>query len=219
MWSAWIERLFIDYKGVYSFRTMGTDDTTHQWKSRAIDLKAHVVCEECNSTWMSAVDEEAKKTMKDMIRYAGWVSLLPKGIASIAVFAFKTAVVADHVRPKRKPFFSPASRRRFATTREIPHGVQMWLGLFRGKHLLSGRYTTHYARINTGRFRGHEIYIFTYVAGYLALQVTAFRWASIVKKPPYQPVLTQNPEWAKASIPLWPSDGRACPLASTETFG
>lgn len=172
-------------------------------------MKAHVVCAQCNSTWMSDVDQDAQQTMKDMIRWAAWVSLLPRGIQSIAAFAFKTAVVADHVRPQHgKPFFSPVERRRFATTRQIPEGVQIWLGVFRGKNLLSGRYTTHYAKIHGGTFRGFELYVFTYVAGFLALQLTAFRWASVAKKPRgVWPGLTQHADWNKRSIPLWPNDG------------
>jgi hypothetical protein len=207
LWSAWIGKLFADYKGIYSFRTGISEQTTNRWKSRSIDMKAHVVCEGCNNTWMSDLEQQARTTMKDMIRNAGWVSLLPIGISSIAAFAFKTAVVADHITPNRHPFFSHSAREQFASTRQIPKHVQIWLGAFRGEHLLSGRYTSHYAKIRSTRFKSFEFYVFTYVAGFLALQLTAWRWASIAKKPRFIPQLTQHTNWARASVPLWPGTG------------
>jgi hypothetical protein len=207
MWSAWIERLFADFTGRYSFKTLVSEGVTKHWKSGSINLKAHVVCEPCNNTWMSDIDAEAKMTMKDMIRCAAHVTLLRRGIASIATFAFKTAVVADHVRPDRRPFFSHSARKRFATTLEIPTGVQMWLAAFRGAHLLSGRYTMHYAKVRSGRFKGFELYIFTYVAGFLGLQVTGWRWASIAKRRRFTPVLAQDPAFGPVAVPFWPSDG------------
>lgn len=210
VWSDWIGKLFADYKGMYSFRTTTTKNRPDRhWQTHSIDMKAHVVCESCNNTWMSDLDGEAKATMKDMIRYAAYISLLPRGIASIAAFTLKTAVVADHIRPHRTPFFSHTARKQFAATFAIPAGVQVWLSAFRGKHLLSGRYSTIYAKIGDGRFKGFELYIFTYVAGFLALQLSASRWTSIAKKPLSIPLLTQHSAWDRVSVPLWPSDGTA----------
>jgi hypothetical protein len=155
---------------------------------------------------MSDIDNDARTTMKNMIQYASPISLLPRGIASIAVFAFKAAVVADHARPKNRPFLFHSVRKRFAESLEIPHGIQVWLAAFGQEHL-SGRFSTHYAKLHGRPFRGFELYIFTYVAGFLALQVTASRWASIAKQPKFTPILTQDPAWDRASVPLWPSDG------------
>lgn len=169
-------------------------------------MKAHVVCETCNNTWMSDLDGEAKATMKDMIQYGAWISLLPRGIETIAAFAFKTAVIADQLRPVDHPFFSHTARKRFAVSLDIPVGVQVWLSFFKGK-ALSGNYITHSLKLRVGHYRAFEFYVFTYVAGFLALQLTAPRWASITKKPPSFPGLTQDPRLDRVSVPLWPSNG------------
>lgn len=144
--------------------------------------------------------------MGNMIRYASPVSLLPLGIASIATFLFKCAVVADHTRPKERPFFTHLDRERFSQSLEIPNGVQMWIASCGVNHPY-GRFMTHYGKINSSGYKGFELYIFTYVAGFLALQLTAFRWNSIAKKPDFNPALVQFSGFDKVSIPLWPSNG------------
>lgn len=220
LWSAWTERLFSESVSMFNFRTLDSEGTVKRWKGRSVNMKAHVVCGRCNNTWMSDLDADAKLTLKDLIRHAAFVTLLPCGIASMAAFTFKTAVVADHIRHYRgRPFFLYAARKQFARTLAIPNGVQMWCAAFRGKYLLSGRYTTHYAKINTGRFKGFELYIFTYVVGFLVLQLTATRWASIAKRPAFMPVLTQNDTiWRRVSIPFWPSDGTPITWPPLEHF-
>jgi len=208
IWSAWIGRLFDDQEiNFYAIGGVTPEDTAH-WKSRSIDAKASVVCEQCNNGWMSDLDAEASITMSNMIRYGSGVSLLPLGIATVAAFAFKTAVVVDLASSKRPhPFFSHADRKRFATSLSIPRGVQIWLSLFHGKRL-HGRYTRHYSTINTGHYKGFEVYIFTYVVGFLVVQLSAFRWGSIAKPPRFVPRLWQNDIWNPASIPLWPPAGK-----------
>ncbi len=129
LWGAWIGRLYGEPTSPYSFNTRLSDGHYKSWKSRSVDLKAHVVCEPCNNTWMSDVEAEASKTMGNIITDAAPVSLLPLGIKSIAAFLFKTAVVADHTRPNIRPFF-PSVRKRFAESLEIPAGVQMWIASF-----------------------------------------------------------------------------------------
>src|SRR5438132_7327702 len=81
--SQWIGNFFDHYKGAYSYRTtVAKQHRTVRCRSRSIDTKARVVCAHCNNGWMSDFDSEAKATMKDMIQYATYISLLPRGIAS-----------------------------------------------------------------------------------------------------------------------------------------
>ena len=125
LWPQWIERLNPKYKGRYAFQTGGgaTGKATLSWVKRSIDMKAHVVCEPCNNTWMSDVDEEARGTMKDMILHSAHVTLLPRGIKSIAAFAFKTSAIADSIDDHySKPFFSYSDCKGFSAPRS-PHAV------------------------------------------------------------------------------------------------
>ena len=110
---------------------------------------------------MSQLDDEASATLKNMIQYGSGVSLFPLRISSIVTFAFKTAVIVDCTVPDRAhPFFSYAERKRFAATLKIPRGVQVWLSSFRSEQV-HGRYSSSYAKFDTGAFKGFEFYAFT----------------------------------------------------------
>ena len=185
----------------YSFNTRLADGRYKSWKSRSVDLKAHVVCEPCNNTWMSDVEAEAGKTMGNMITDAASVSLLPLGIKSIATFLFNPQWSLIIPGPIRAPF-SPIRYENGLPSR-LKFPLEFRCGLHLWANHSCGRFTTHYGKIEGGRFRGFELYIFTYVAGFIALQLTASRWASITKQPHFSPFLTQNTVWNKASIALW----------------
>jgi len=207
VWSAWMGRLF--NANDYRVTTLDSKGVYHQSVARSLNLKAHVVCKDCNSGWMSDLEEqEAKPTMREMILHAAPISLLPSGIAAITAFTFKCAVVADHERPSRgKPFFPHHIRLRFSRTLEIPVGVQIWISALHRAQGLGGRFTAHYMKIHDGRYKGFQLYSFTYLIGALVLQLTASRWMSIAKRPNFTPRLTQNSRWDCVSVPLWPNDG------------
>ena len=205
VWSAWVEKLYSSPHQHFSLRALTANKSNRHWKSRSIDLTSKVVCEDCNNTWMSDLEEShAKPAMADMIQHGGSVCLLPSGVNSIAAFAFKTSVVADHNRPRDTPFFSHAARKKFSQSLQIPDGVQIWLASFESEYRLSGRLITYYMQIRGGRFRGFELYALTYVVGHLVVQVTASRWLSLAKRPRHNPQLTQNPLWHQVAVPIWP---------------
>lgn len=209
IFSAWIGRLFGNV--LYQFTTLDKKGIYHRSASRGLNQKAYVVCKECNNGWMSDLEErQAKPTMEGMILHASPVSLLPNGISAIAAFAFKTAVVADCNRPSSgRPFFSHEVRRRFSLSLDIPRGVQIWLAALYRQRGVGGRFTTHYVRIENGRFKGFQFYAFTLFVGALVLQVTASRWVSIAKLPKFKPVLTQHPNWNRVAVPIWPNSSKA----------
>jgi hypothetical protein len=153
------------------------------------------------------LDAEASITMANMIRHGSAVSLLPIGIASITAFAFKTAVVVDYAQ-RHQPFFSPTERKRFAEGLYIPNGIQIWLSTFRSRQFF-GQYFGHYAKLETGHSRGFKVYVFTYVVGFLVVQLVAFRWGSrILKTPRFTPHLSEPVFWRPISVPLYPWAGK-----------
>lgn len=165
---------------------------------------------------MSQLDAAAASMMSNMIRHGSGTSLLPSGIVLMAIFALKTAIVVD-CAGKGIPFFSPADRRAFATGLLIPRGVQVWISTFRSPRV-HGSYTGHYGKIKTGRYRNFDVYVFTYVAGFLIVQLVAFKWGSnLLKRPRFIPRFWQRSVWYSASVPVWPPDGRpvSWPLNST----
>ena len=158
-------RLFSSYQGTYHVE-WGVGPEAKKWKSKSIDAVARVVCETCNNGWMSDLDAQASATMSNMIRHGSAVSLLPIGIASIAMFAYKAAVVVNCAGNELGgPFFPPAERKRFSEDGHfLPGGIQIWLSTYRGPRL-HGRYEGHYAKINTGRYRNFRVFVFTYTVG------------------------------------------------------
>jgi len=114
-----------------------------QWVSDSLNWKAKVVCKTCNETWMSEIESKhAKPSMTDLIRLRWPLVIDEKRANSLAIFAFKTAVVFDHVARNRPPFFSRSARRQFRRHLAVPPMVRMWMaassGLRRGS-VLTGR--------------------------------------------------------------------------------
>ncbi len=58
--------------------------------------------------------------------------------------------------------------------------------------------------LKSGAFKGYHIYVFTYVVGHFAFQLTFPKWSKQSRKRPPLPFLTQSLRWDQASIPIWP---------------
>ena len=176
-----------------------------KWSGSELDWKAKVVCEPCNNGWMSDIERvHAEPALIDLI--TGQAAQIPRSRArSIAVFAFKTAVIVDHMTRNRPTHFFPRSvRYRFRDSLEIPHNVRMWLagwGPGRG-----GRCHSVYSDGDIAGYRV-ESYICTYGAANLLFQVVAD------VKPPHES-LSPVPGFERLTENFWPRirDGVAWPL-------
>lgn len=212
IWSEWVGDLFGTGKNRFTFRRFAENRGTtrgpvvKEWKKHEIDFTANVVCVPCNTRWMSSIEStQAKPTLERMIVSGSPVSILPRGVTSIALFAFLKAVVADHMHATRRPFFTRRQRYEFRENRTIPDGIQMWLGRFRSPGH-RGNVTTYYFKIDRGSFAGYEFYVFTYVINYVALQLTAPRWPSLITEPliTRPPRLVQHDAWSEGATEFWP---------------
>src|SRR5437870_1568909 len=146
VWSAWIVELLKPLTSGYRFTRWDETGAYKKWHSPKMDQKTNVVCKDCNEGWMSDIETEAKQTLSWIIRDGARVSLLTRGIVTLAVFAFKCAVVANYMALNESPFFTPHTRHRFRESLIIPAGVHMWLAAFQGKHLFAGRFIAYYAK-------------------------------------------------------------------------
>ena len=145
LWSDWIGRLFTS-SGYNVRHRNSSGNLVKLWRAPTTGVKTNFVCRECNNTWMSDIELNARATVGDIIRYGAQVSLLARGVSALADFAFKSTVIANHMNPlDNTPFFSPFERRRFRESRLIPNGVQMWIGAFAGKYSHSGVFESYYA--------------------------------------------------------------------------
>ena len=76
----------------------GADGTVKEWRANGLDAKVKVVCDSCNNGWMSNPENAAKRFVQDMILDPKEVTLGPNELTLIAALAFKSAVIADHIR-------------------------------------------------------------------------------------------------------------------------
>jgi hypothetical protein len=205
LWDDWLNKL--DGKPLkrdYVITEYGRDGVLlRTYGSRQVHVRSPVVCEQCNNVWMATISANAKATLEGCIRYARPATFLPLGIATIAQLLFLKAIVFDCDRGVG--FFPRLLRSRFRTSGgALPKGAQVWLASFRGRAAHSGFAAGQFAPIPTGRFRGFDLYIFTYIVGFVALQLTYPKWTRL-SKPKVLPFITQDRVWDDAAIPIWPN--------------
>lgn len=169
-----------------------------EWQSKSLDQKARVVCEECNGTWMSDIESQhAKPVMTPLIQGELHIPLSQPNARSIALFAFKTAVILDHCQRSREPFFSRRLRHAFRRDLDIPANVSMWMCLYAPE----GRRADFEVGYYEGKFsptNPFQLYVCTYGIGYLAFQVVATKQFTSRL---FSPIDTT---FNNLSLPFWP---------------
>src|SRR6266568_2576585 len=103
IWSDWVNRLLGQHKYITYrkdiYRTNPIPETYSQWITNGFNLRAKVVCKECNNGWMSDLENtHAKPVITRMVLSQEKLFLSEAERRSLAAFAFKVAVVADHLR-------------------------------------------------------------------------------------------------------------------------
>jgi len=170
-----------------------------EWSNDGIDITANVVCKTCNEGWMSHLESQhAKRAMTHLILGNKDMTISQDQAQAIARFAFKTAVVVDHMKRDGELFFSRTVRHHFRHTLKIPRFVQMWL--------------CGYLRMGSGNLLpwwyedalpdgGHlKLYTCTYLVGHFAFQVVS---GDFVNVPSFRP----NETFEHLTIPFWPTLG------------
>src|SRR5947209_10860699 len=120
IWSQWMGRLFPIKK--YRFIRRDIDgNAINTFSMGGLDLTANVVCKPCNEGWMSDIESKyAQPAMEALIIGGKTDFTISKARAkAIALFAFKTAVVIDHMGGD-PPFFRRSLRYAFAANKIIP---------------------------------------------------------------------------------------------------
>ena len=130
IWSEWMRELFPAKRFLFTQRNE-KGEIVSVWNPPDIDLTANVVCKPCNEGWMSNLESRhAKPSMRDLILGDKGITVSESRARSMAIFAFKTAVVVDHMYRRPLPFFSRSIRYRFAKSLTIPENVMMWFAGF-----------------------------------------------------------------------------------------
>jgi len=194
LWGQWMGRLFPGRKRFTSKNQKG--EIIREWSSDKLDWTARVVCEQCNNTWMSDIESQAKPVLSQFI--LGEAQAISQSQAdSIALFAFKSAVIFDHIRfDHAPPFFSRSARLGFRKERAIPATVRMFIGgyLPRGKGEVLSCY-------HEGTLSGTEkvvLYVCTYAAGHLVFQVVSYKQRGFTK------IRVQPKNLRSFAVEFWP---------------
>jgi len=195
IFSDWINKLLpIEWDSQYK----GSDLKVIKRKAKSLDQKARVVCERCNNTWMNDIETEHSQPVMTPLILGQQVGIPIKqsDARSIAIFAFKTAVVLDHCRREREPFFSRRLRHAFRKNLSIPTTVSMWLCPYLCEH--------RRADYRVGYFNGElspgykiHLYVLTCGIGCFAFQVVAVKQIGTLGLYPLQ-------GFERLAVPFWP---------------
>lgn len=193
VFSQWMSTVLPGKKIIRKFDDAGLPATVRF--AGDIDIQAKVVCADCNS-WLGENIENihAKPAMKDLILGKRGIPISATRARSIALFAFKTAIVVDHMsRNMPSRFFHPEIRRAFRARLEIPPTVMMWM-----VHSPPGGavFTVRY-EFKIGNSHHLDFQVCNFRAGAFGFQVAASR--NLIRCS-----LTPNPTFEELSVPLWP---------------
>ena len=139
-------------------------------------------------------NDHAKPAMADLIAGKSGIPIPQSRAYSIALFAFKTAVVVEYLSRGRTDRFFPRNvRHRFRQTLEIPPTVNMWMAgyLPRGQ----GRCWTSYHHL--AKPNGLELYVCTFGAGHFVFQAVAEREVGSMALYPVSRL-------EELAVPFWP---------------
>jgi hypothetical protein len=207
IWDDWLNKELP--KRLYRARKRYTiDSPVIQYPTYKLDEQLPVVCETCNSGWMSALTKKIKDAFSSAMLKGSPFSLCARDAALLAAFTFMKAVVTNH-GVDDDPFFTRGARERLRTSLVIPPLVKMWFAAYQGVSRFS---TKNNLGIIGAResdpFYGMEFCSFSYVVGKLALQLLAPRWKDIRDRG--KPVISINPNvyWQPAAIQFWPYGGQ-----------
>lgn len=123
--SEWMGELFPNEK---EFRSTNRHGKVKEWAEPGLDISVRTVCEPCNNTWMSDIESDhAKSVMTPLMTGQLDVEFGPQQAHSLAIFAYKSAIIVDYAQRHREPFFSRRLRHAFKSDLFIPQNINMFL--------------------------------------------------------------------------------------------
>jgi hypothetical protein len=177
-----------------------------RYQKRKIKITAKVVCTRCNNNWMNDLEGRLKPILQDAFFADLPTTLSSTEMATIAAFAFKTLILANHKDLNTTPFFTASERFRFRRDLRIPEGVQVWMAT---REKIAGKYYGFWKSVHGKSEKkftyGFANYICTWNFQNIVLQVVASKWQDRRRRKTVPPIsFPQNDHWGKASVLIWP---------------
>jgi hypothetical protein len=182
-----------------------------KWRftSDKVDLKVRGVCANCNSGWMSALENNCRPLLTELLY--GRENRLSRGDQRLlCAWAIKTVMVMEFLGASaRTPYFTARERRQFMETLEPPSGTCVFLAGYVGQHAFWGSEHPIVFKDADGTFSGYSV---TMGFGGGVIQTLSYRAAS-------------GPRWFKvtanfdsASFEIWPRQSESVVWPPEEVF-
>ena len=213
IFSDWmIELLPPDQRYVCNERIVPRDEYI-RYQRRKIRFVAKAVCTRCNNGWMSDLEGLLKSVIGDVL-VGNWGAIkifTPEQLKTIAAFAFKTLVLANHKDlGKKRPFFTRRQRSLFRRQLAIPAGVSVFVA---AREDVAGKYYGFWKSVS-GDTRNKRtsynwmMYGCTWNFQNIVLQAVATKWKSHTLRKSRPPItFPEVDDWKPASLQIWPLDG------------
>jgi hypothetical protein len=196
IFAEWVRELFPGKKN--QFYIGGPTNRNERFESEKIDWNAKVVCGNCNNTWMNDIENiHGKPVLTPFITGEIGMPITQEMARSIAIYAFKTAVVANHAARSLQPYFSARLRHAFRVDRSLPAGVSIWIcGIKHHRGNVEVK-TNYYATQLSPTYRT-LMYTFTCGIGFFVVQVVYVKQFGQVR---FRPLAG----FEDIGIPVWPA--------------
>ncbi len=194
--SEWMGKAF---PGRKAFRSMNHIGEQREWIEPGLDLKVKVVCEPCNTGWMSDIEDKYGKPdlLPLMMGYKD-AKFSRKEARSLAIWSYLKAIVLDCAQRHREPFFSRRLRHAFHKDLFIPQNVGMWMAVYlpyRDRRRFDYRVSLYKGEPASGYEL--QLYMCSFGFGALAFQVIAHRQLFIRDFRPLS-------GFERLAVPFWP---------------
>lgn len=111
---------------VHTEKTRLVSEEMNERHGHIAHKKVFVVCQKCNNTWMSELENETKDIALPLMQ-GKEINLTPDMQHSLAKWVFLKTLVAENNRPD-EAIFTQATRDSFRGAQEIPSSIRIWIG-------------------------------------------------------------------------------------------
>jgi hypothetical protein len=101
-----------------------------QWRARAYDRQARIVCKTCNTGWMSELEKTASQLLDPSALADRLLSRDEQTL--LATWAMKTALTLNAAQPLDRRTIPLEVARLFGRDRKLPEGAYVWLASYTG---------------------------------------------------------------------------------------
>jgi hypothetical protein len=110
-----------------------------EWMAHPITLQSKVVCDPCNSGWMSALETDARPSLVRMMMGEGPLRVPGQAARIIALWSVKTSMMFHSTMPAT-PVIPPQHHHEVFKTRLPPRQTWVFIGRYTGEEFRMGRY-------------------------------------------------------------------------------